>query len=99
MENDTSSFTLNDTSSFTFLNPYTLNIYDLNGTSHSVTCYGRENTIYYLKFILSNDTKIDPDEILLYYNDKQLMDHKTLGDYGIDKNSIVKMYYKIRTHV
>ena len=85
------------TDRYEFLNPFTLRVYDLNNNMHPVTCYGDTNTISYVKFILSSDIKINPNEILLYYKDSPLNDTKTLGSYGINKHSELRMFYKLKT--
>lgn len=85
------------TNSYEYLNPFTLKVYDLNNNMHTVTCYGDKNTIAYVKFILGSDNKINPDEIILYFKNTLLNDTKTLGAYGINKNSQIRMFYKLKT--
>lgn len=76
---------------------YDLTILDLNNNSHTVHCYGYEHTIEYVKFVLAMKTSINKNMISLYLGNKQLEDYKTLGEYKIDKNSRLRMFFKIKT--
>jgi hypothetical protein len=78
-------------------NPFTLKILDLNNNPHIVNCLGYQHTIKYIKFILSSDMNIYPDDIELYIGNKKLIDELKLYDYSINKDTKIKMYFVMKT--
>lgn len=79
------------------LEPLTLRIMDLNNQIHPVFCMGRENTIEYVKFALSQETGIDIDRIALVANGRTLCDYLTLEEECITAQSRITMVIRLRS--
>lgn len=78
-------------------NNFILKVSNINNNNYDVYCIGTDNSIRYVKFALQSTIKINSEEIELYKNDERLEDNKTLSYYNIDKNSVLKMFFKIRS--
>lgn len=76
---------------------FCLKILDLNDNTHEVYCFGYAHTVEYIKFALSQTTKIDKKNILLYMNNRELVDSKTFREYGINENSKIRMFFRIKS--
>lgn len=74
---------------------YLCDIY--NNNKYKIMCYGKNNTIEYLKFALSQIINIDKENIKIYQNNKELLDFHTLQQYSIDKNSVLKFSIKLNS--
>ena len=78
------------------IDPFILNILDLNNNKHSVHCLGSLHTIEYIKFILSSDIGLPCDQVKLYIGNTELINELRLEDYKIDKHSIIRMFFTVR---
>ncbi|VBB18915.1 ubiquitin like domain containing protein [Yasminevirus sp. GU-2018] len=79
------------------MSPFQLRVYDLNNNEHKVSCEGYEHTIGYLQFMLSMERGMNPADIILYLGQTKLNEFKTLRYYGINSDSKLKMFYRMRT--
>lgn len=73
-----------------------LSVLDLNNNTHKVYCFGYEHSIEYVKFALAQTTDIRKKNISLYLNNIELMDHQTLKECGIDKTTVLRMFFKLK---
>lgn len=56
------------------VNIFNLTVTDLNNNRYMIQCYGYQNSIEYLKFILASDLGIHRQMIDLYFGETKLED-------------------------
>lgn len=78
-------------------NDFTLSVLDIYNNVYCIQCFGYEHHIDYIKFVLNSKTHIDISSIVLCLNGVELPDHKTFYECGINENSILRMFFRIRT--
>ncbi len=79
------------------LEPFTLRVKDLHNQTHPVFCMGRDHTVEYIKFALSQETGIDRNSIALVAHGRTLCDNLTLADESITPHSRVSMVINLRS--
>jgi hypothetical protein len=76
---------------------FILTVIDLNNKRYYVSCCGLEHTNEFIKFALSADYGFNMAEIILFLRDCELQDHKAFYQSGVCKDSIVRMFVKLRS--
>jgi hypothetical protein len=65
-----------------------------------VICMGEENSIRFIKSIISSHyKKIDTDKIILMYESQILNDSDTVGSIGLNENTILILGFKMNTGI
>ena len=77
--------------------PFTLVIMDIFGKKYNVFCLGNDHTIEYIKFILSEKTGIDREEITLIMGSTKLQGYSKFKDYSIHKDSRIRMLVSMKS--
>lgn len=82
-----------------FKEEFYITVLDLNGKKYMVHCFGNSHSLIidHIKFILGIQLYINKNDILLYLNDKKLTDYQTFNECKIDKNTKLRMYFKMKT--
>jgi hypothetical protein len=76
---------------------FILKVVDINNNVYHISCFGNDHSIEYIKRVLSWQTKISSHNIILLLNNIELINYKLLKDYNIDKDSIIKMLFKLKS--
>lgn len=81
------------------LDPFILTIKDLYKNEHKVSCLGYQHTIEYVKFMLSEITGINREQIILIMGSTKLLNYMKLEDYSINESSSIFMTISMKTGV
>lgn len=71
--------------------PFVLYVQTLCGQTYPVRCFGRQNTIEYVKFVLHQTSGMQPNRMRLLLNERVLQDYNTLEHYNIHENSRITL--------
>jgi Ubiquitin family len=79
------------------LNPFTLTVVDLFHTPYKIYCLGRDHSVEFLKFALEQQIGIPRKNIRLIADSRELENHWTLEESGIDRSSKIIMIINVRS--
>jgi hypothetical protein len=77
--------------------PFTLTITDVFDQKYYIDCFGLEHTIEYIKFVLTMNYGLQPDNICLFLDNRELLDYKSFYQSGVRKTSNIKLFIKFKS--